>query len=147
MNADGDLSAREALEAIGRVRRKVGRSATWLGWLLIVWGVAAFFYWNAMYFGSEPLQSIAGAAWVVMSLVSLVFVYMRGVYGRGSSCREQFTVTLSWLATMFAAAAFAHVMPEGPTGWWIAGGVAAALVAAAPVSYFGWRLRPWAGER
>ncbi|GII84119.1 hypothetical protein Ssi03_21090 [Sphaerisporangium siamense] len=147
MDADGDLSAREAFEAIGQVRRKVGRSAAWLGWLLIFWGVAAFVFWNAMYFGPELLREIVGVGWMVMTVVSVVYVYMRGVYGKGSSCREQFAVTFSWLAAMFAAGVYADVMPEGPTGWWIPGGVAAALVAAAPVCYVGWRLRPWEGER
>ncbi|MFC7386696.1 hypothetical protein [Sphaerisporangium rhizosphaerae] len=143
--SETDMSAGEALAQIGRVRRSVGRSAAAMGWLYLVWGVAALLYWPAMFFASSPIPRIAGIAWLAMTALSFVYAYSLGVYGHS---RLHSRVALVWVAVMVGVALFGYyVMPERPSGWWVAAGLAAAVAAAVPVLYAAWRLRPWDGAR
>ncbi|MFC4534039.1 hypothetical protein [Sphaerisporangium dianthi] len=142
--AEADMSAGDALAEIGRMRKSVGRSAASTGWLYLVWGVATLLYWPAMFFGSSPIPRVAGYAWMVMTLLTFLGAYRIGVYDRA---RMHWRVALVWVAAMVGVALFGYAMPEDPTGWWVAGGLVAPVVAALPMLYATWRLRPWEGVR
>jgi hypothetical protein len=147
MNASESLSAGDALEEIGRMRRRVGRSAKWAGWLFLVWGVAAIFYWCAMFFALPVVRTVAVISWVGMTVLSMIYAYRQGVYGRDYS-RMTCWVTIVWAGTLVGATAFgSYVLPEHPSGWWVAAGLAVAVATAVPVLYAFWRLRPWEGDR
>ncbi|GAA3825518.1 hypothetical protein GCM10022226_52810 [Sphaerisporangium flaviroseum] len=146
MNASEELSPGDALQEIDRMRRHVGRSTRWTGWLFLIWGFSAVTYWSAMFF-VPAWRAFAGVAWLIMTILSTVYVYRQGVYGHGYT-RLQGTVTIAWVITMAGAALTGmYVLPGDPSGWWIALGVTVAVVAALPVLYAGWRLRPWEGAR
>ncbi|WP_405140600.1 hypothetical protein OG589_26985 [Sphaerisporangium sp. NBC_01403] len=146
MDTSDDLGADAALKEIGRMRQQIGRSAKWAGRMYLVWGVATVFYWSAMFFGPLTLRIVAMIAWVAMTALSLVYVYMQRVHGRGIS-RFQFLVALPWGAVMVGAAFFASLVPKSPSGWWLPAGIAVAVVAATPVLYAGWRLHTWERDR
>ncbi|WP_245966975.1 hypothetical protein [Sphaerisporangium album] len=145
MNAGDDLSADDALAEIGRMRRSVGRSATSMGWLYLAWGVAALLYWPAIFFAPSPVPRVAALAWMALTVLSLVYACRLGVYDRA---RMHSRVAAVWVAAMVGVALFGlYVIPEHPSGWWVAAGLAATILAALPVLYAAWRLRPWEGAR
>ncbi|MFC4590917.1 hypothetical protein [Sphaerisporangium corydalis] len=146
MDTTDDLSPGDALAEIGRVRRRVGRSASWTGWQYLVWGLAALCYWPAMLLGHRAVAAAAAIAWVVMTVASVVYSYRQGVYGR-EYVRDMHWVTNAWVVTMFGAAGFGLLMPKDPSGWWIPAALAVSVLAALPVLYAAWRLRPWERAR
>ncbi|MDH2429720.1 hypothetical protein [Sphaerisporangium sp. TRM90804] len=146
MNTGGELSAEEALQEIGRMRRHVGRSTRWLGWLYLTWGLAAVAYWTAMYLAPRPYPTIAAIGWVAMTVLTVVYSYRQGVYGPDHT-RLTNVLTGAWIVTMLTAMVVGAVMPDDPSGWWVAVGLVAAVVAALPMLYGAWRVRPWKAAR
>jgi hypothetical protein len=147
MNPSDDLSPAAALEEIGRMRRHVGRSAKWSCRLFLIWGVAAVFYWSAIFFGQPVVCAVAGISWVAMTVWSVVYTYRQGVYAPDYSHMTRW-VTIAWIITFVGAVVFSgYVLPEHPSGWWIAAGLIVAVVTALPVLYAAWRLRPWKDAR
>jgi hypothetical protein len=148
VNASEHLSADEALEQIERVRGKVRRSARWAGWLYLFWGISATVYWAAMFLGSSPVQVGAGVFWGLLTVGSFVYIYRQSVYGSGLDNAFVTRLTLAWVVTMVGAALIGtYLLPDEPTGWWVAVALAVSAAAAVPVLYGAWRLRPWAVER
>ncbi|MEO3811878.1 hypothetical protein ABGB17_23015 [Sphaerisporangium sp. B11E5] len=147
MNTSESLSAGEALEEIERVRGRVRRSGRWAGWLYLFWGISAVVYWTAMFLGPGPVKLSAAVFWGLLTIGSFAYVYRQSVYGCGLD-RLQSVITFAWVGTMVGAAfAGTYLLPDDPTGWWVVAALGLAGVAAVPVLYGAWRMRPWAGER
>ncbi|MFC6086208.1 hypothetical protein [Sphaerisporangium aureirubrum] len=148
MSSGEDLSAVQALEEIARVRERVRRSGRWVGGLYLFWGVSAVGYWMAMFFGPPPVQRGAAIFWVLLTAGSFFFIYRQGVHGYGVDRDFINKVSVGWVVSMVGTAlAGIFLLPDDPTGWWVAVAVVLSALAALPMLYGGWRMRPWAADR
>lgn len=137
MKSGEEISARQAVEEIGRVGRRVRRSARRGAVWWLACGAATAAYWSVMHFAAEPYRDGAVAGWFVFTAVSLAYACRPGVYDRG---RYR---TLRVVAALFAAATFLNVLigdyvREDGGALPPAVGVIGVLLAAAPPLYAGW---------
>ncbi len=139
----GDLTPQDALRRIDDVDRRARRPVRTAGWMFAFVGAATPVYWLIMYFGTRPATTVAGVAWVVMTVLIVSYVWRLRVRDPELTWvnRNLSPVTIAYvglvLATFIAGLLLLGDDP-GPVATAIV--ITLAIAAGVPPVYGAWRI-------